>query len=82
MMERKTMVDEIKITQIELKKKSRRLSKLFIQKFFQSDSSPETVVWSCSVKKVFLEISQNSKENTCTGVSRLIKLQAQDLQRY
>ena len=30
----------------------------------------------CSVKKVFLEISQNSQENTCARVSFLIKLQA------
>ena len=30
----------------------------------------------CSVKIVFLKISQNSPENTCTGVSFLIKLQA------
>ena len=29
-----------------------------------------------SVKKVFLEISQNSQENTCARVSFLIKLQA------
>ena len=28
----------------------------------------------CSVKKVFLEISQNSQENTCARVSILIKL--------
>ena len=30
----------------------------------------------CSVKKVFLEISQNSQENACARVSFLIKLQA------
>ena len=30
----------------------------------------------CSVKTVFLEISQNSQENTCARVSFLIKLQA------
>ena len=30
----------------------------------------------CSLKKVFLKISQNWKENTCVGVSFLIKLQA------
>ena len=36
----------------------------------------EAVVWRCSVKKVFLEISQNSQENTCVRVSFLIKLQA------
>ena len=28
----------------------------------------------CSVKNVFLEISQNSQENTCARVSLLIKL--------
>ena len=36
----------------------------------------EAVVQRCSVKKVFLEISQNSQENTCARVSFLIKLQA------
>ena len=33
------------------------------------------VAQTCSVKKVFLEISQNSQENTCARVSFLIKLQ-------
>ena len=37
---------------------------------------PEAVVRGCSVKKVFLEISQNSQENTCVRVSFLMKLQA------
>ena len=37
---------------------------------------------SCSVKKVFLEISQNSQENTCARVSFLIKLQTWGLQLY
>ena len=36
----------------------------------------EAVVQRCSVKKVVLEISQNSQENTCAKVSFLIKLQA------
>ena len=36
----------------------------------------ETVVRSCSVKKVFLETSQNSEENTCTRDSISIKLKA------
>ena len=31
----------------------------------------------CSVKKMFLEIAQNSQENTCARVSFLIKLQLQ-----
>ena len=35
----------------------------------------EAVVQTCSVKKVFSEISQNSLENTCAGVSFSIKLQ-------
>ena len=35
----------------------------------------EAIVQRCSVKKVFLEISQNSQENTCARVSFLIKLQ-------
>ena len=36
----------------------------------------EAVVQTCSVKKLLLEISQNSQENTCVRVSFLIKLQA------
>ena len=36
----------------------------------------KTANWGCSVKKVFLEILQNSQENTCARVSFLIKLQA------
>ena len=40
----------------------------------------ETVARRCSVKKVFLEISQHSQESTCARVSFLIKLQAWGLQ--
>ena len=36
----------------------------------------EAVVRWCSAKKVFIEISQNSQENTCARVSFSIKLQA------
>ena len=36
----------------------------------------EAVTRRCSVKKVFLDISQNSQENTCARASFLIKLQA------
>ena len=36
----------------------------------------EVVVWRCSVKKLFLEILQNSQKNTCARNSFLIKLQA------
>ena len=37
---------------------------------------PEEVVGRCSVKKVFVEISQDSQENIFARVSFLIKLQA------
>ena len=37
----------------------------------------EAVAQRCSVKKVFLEILPNSRENTCARVSFLIKLQAE-----
>ena len=37
----------------------------------------KAVVQRCSVRKVFLEILQNSQESTCAKVSLLIKLQAQ-----
>ena len=39
----------------------------------------EAVVQKCSLKKVFLKISQNSQENTSARVSFLIKLQAKFL---
>ena len=42
----------------------------------------EVVVQRCSVKKVFLEIFQNSQESTCGRVSFLIKLQGWGLQLY
>ena len=38
---------------------------------------PEAVAWRCFTKKVFLEILQNSQENTCARDSLLIKLQAE-----
>ena len=36
----------------------------------------EAITWRCSVRKLFLEVSQKSQENTCARVSFLIKLQA------
>ena len=38
---------------------------------FSSVGSTEAVAQRCSVEKVFLEISQNSQENTCARVSFL-----------
>ena len=49
----------------------------FDKKYWVSLDKPniflEAVVQTCSVKKVFLEISQNLQENTCARVSFLIK---------
>ena len=42
----------------------------------------EAAVQRCSVKKMFLEISQNSQENTCTRGSFLIKLQVSGLKLF
>ena len=36
----------------------------------------------CSIKKLFLEISESSQKNKCVGVFFLIKLQAKGLQLY
>ena len=41
-------------------------------KTIKTRKSAEAVIQRCSVKKVFLEISQNSQENTCARVSFLI----------
>ena len=51
-------------------------------RFYVTACYVEAVVRRCSVKKVFLEVSQNSPENTCVKISFLIKLQAQGLQLY
>ena len=53
-----------------------------LQCLFLNFPLPEAVVRRCSVKKVFSEISQNSRENTCARVSFLIKLQVRGLQLY
>ena len=45
-----------------------------MQFFFASTLLVEAVAYTCSVKRVFLEMSQNSKENTCARVSFLITL--------
>ena len=46
------------------------------ENLYQENPCIEAAARRCSVKKVFLEISQNSQENTCARVSFLIKLQA------
>ena len=44
---------------------------VFVDMFFFT----KAVVWRCSIEKVFLEVLQNSLENTSARVSFLIKLQ-------
>ena len=59
----------------DTKKKKKMKSKLsdFRKKVTETFSS-EAVSQRCSAKKLFLEISQNSQENTCARASFLIKL--------
>ena len=49
---------------------------------YQKDDATEAATKGVLQEKVFLEISQNSLENTCARVSLLIKLQASGLQLY
>ena len=46
-------------------------------KFLNRRHISKAVAQRCSVKKIFLEISQNSQEDICAKVSFLIKLQVQ-----
>ena len=50
-------------------------------KTIKTRKSAEAVIQRCSVKKVFLEISQNSQEDTCARVSFLIKLRSATLSK-
>ena len=47
---------------------------------FQAQAEAKSSHQRCSVKKVFLKISQYSQESNCFGVSFLIKLQTESLQ--
>ena len=54
-------------------------------KFFRVIFNPqlsEALVRKCSVKRLFLTVSQKSQENTCVNVPFLIKLKASGLQLY
>ena len=50
----------------------------FAVSFQYSEAVTRGVLW----KNVFLEISQNSQENTCARVSFLIELQVSGMQIY
>ena len=68
-----------------LKPKSRPLA-IFFKKtpswIFNRIQNPEAATRDVLRKKVFLEVSQNSQENTCAWVPFLIKLQASGFQLY
>ena len=51
------------------------LKLFYLLSYILSEAATRVVLW----KKVLLEISQNSQENTYAAVSFLIKLQASDL---
>ena len=55
------------------------MNQSFRYKGMQFSIYTKAVAQRCSVKNVFLEISQNSQKNTCARVSFLVKLQAWDL---
>ena len=58
------------------------ISKIKFMNFYKQLLEAVVLVQRCSVKKVFLEISQSSQENTCARVSFLVKWQAWGLQLY
>ena len=49
-------------------KQFRTFTEKLIAALYMKNELSEAVVQRCSVKKVFLEISQNSQENTCARV--------------
>ena len=51
------------------------------ENFMLNRNVPEAVARSCSIKKVFLEISQNSQENNCARVHEYL-LQKNSINRY
>ena len=57
--------------------KSRKVTQADGSRYIVMSDSSEAVALRCSVKNLFLEISQNSQENICARVSFLIKLQAE-----
>ena len=56
--------------------------KLSVHRSSRLDVLTEAATRGVLCKKVFLEISQDSQENSCVRVSFLIKLQAWGLQLY
>ena len=60
-------------------RKRLNLNVIFLTRKYPFLTEAEAIVWRCSIKKVFLKISQNKEENTSFSsarVSFLIKVQA------
>ena len=53
-----------------------------LMKYLGCYKPSEAAVQRCSIKKLFLKISQYLKENTCAGAALLINLQARGLRLY
>ena len=66
----------IKAASNKCKFKAAKLSPLYLVMFISELISQEAATRGVLWKKLFLEISQNSQENTCARVSFLITLQA------
>ena len=64
------------VTKVKLVTRIKKHNQLYFGTLVLTSYCSEAVVQRCSVKKVFLEILQNSQENTCARDSFLIKLQA------
>ena len=65
---------QVKIYQIQIRFEN--YFRNYFRIFTITHINTEAVTQTCSVKKVFLEISENSQENTCARDSFLIKLHA------
>ena len=62
-------------SKIALRSMMGQSSTLGLKLLIQFKTASGAVVRRCSIKKLFLEISRNSQENTCAKISFLIKLQ-------
>ena len=67
-------------SKIALRSMMGQSSTLRLKLLIQFKTASGAVVRRCSIKKLFLEISQNSQENTCAKISFLIKFQVLGLQ--
>ena len=70
------VLKNLEVTNVDFQPTSGNNDPIFHPFVLRFSEAVETVAQRCSIRKVFLEISQVSQENTCARVSFLIKLQA------